>query len=518
MTAVANLKIGTRLAIGFAAVIGLLVILAVIGVSRINAVNANTELILHDRFGKVKLAQTVENEVNKQLRAIRTAMIVTDPGVSEKELAKIETSLPIVGAAIDTLSATVHSEIGKAALKKLIESRADFKDKERKLVELIRGGKIDEGRAMLVSDILPLQGAYLDAVEGFVKSQADGMEQFGAEAGEMAHGARLMMMSLSVIAVILSVAIAFLLTRSITQPISQAVRLAQTVAAGDLTSTVEVRRADEAGQLLSALASMNASLVNIVSQVRLSSDSIATGSQQIATGSADLSHRTEEQASNLEETASAMEELAATVQRSAASARDATSLAASASTVATEGGAVVARVISTMSDISASSRKIAEITGVIDGIAFQTNILALNAAVEAARAGEQGRGFAVVASEVRTLAQRAANAAKDIKVLIGESVSRVEAGADLVQSAGSTMDEIVRQVRQVSQLMTEIGTAAGQQSLGIGEIGRAVSQLDSVTQQNAALVEESAAAADSLSHQARRLTEIVGTFKVTQAR
>jgi methyl-accepting chemotaxis protein len=294
--------------------------------------------------------------------------------------------------------------------------------------------------------------------------------------------------------------------------------MAETVAAGDLTSTIDVQRRDETGQLLNALKAMNANLTQIVHQVRDSSESISTGSQQIATGSADLSQRTEEQASSLEQTAAAMEELTATLQRSADSARSATSLAASASAVATKGGALVAEVISTMSDISASSRKIADITGVIDGIAFQTNILALNAAVEAARAGEQGRGFAVVAGEVRTLAQRAATAAKEIKVLINESVSRVEAGSQLVDGAGGTMEEIVRNIQQVALLISEIGTAADQQSQGIGEVNTAVGQLDQVTQQNAALVEESAAAAESLSHQARRLTEIVGTFRLPAAR
>jgi methyl-accepting chemotaxis protein len=319
---------------------------------------------------------------------------------------------------------------------------------------------------------------------------------------------------LAVIAVVLATAIAYVLMRSITVPVAEAVRIAETVAAGDLTSSIEVRSRDEMGQLLTALGAMNDSLVRIVNQVRLSSDSIATGSHQIATGGADLSQRTEEQASSLEETASAMEEVTTTVQRSADSARSATALAAAASAVATQGGTVVAEVVATMRDISASSRRIADITGVIDGIAFQTNILALNAAVEAARAGEQGRGFAVVAGEVRTLAQRAATASKEIKALIGESVGRVEAGSRLVEGAGGTMEEVVQQVQKVAQLIADISTATEQQSAGLGEVSKAVSQLDQVTQQNAALVEESAAAADSLSHQAQRLTELVGAFKL----
>jgi methyl-accepting chemotaxis protein len=514
MSAIANLKIGVRLSLGFAAVIALLLMLAVIGVTKISAINSDTEVILHDRFVKVQLAQSVENEVNKQLRALRTALIVSDPALVETELAKLEASLPVVLAAIEKLKATVHSERGKAALEALVDNRAKFKDKEQQLITSVKAGKIDEARTQLVTGILPLQGPYLAAIEEFAKSQADSMEEFGKEAAALASGAKLLMEVLSVIAVVLATAIAYVLMRSITVPVAEAVRIAETVAAGDLTSSIEVRSRDEMGQLLTALGAMNDSLVRIVNQVRLSSDSIATGSHQIATGGADLSQRTEEQASSLEETASAMEQVTTTVQRSADSARSATALAAAASAVATQGGTVVAEVVATMRDISASSRRIADITGVIDGIAFQTNILALNAAVEAARAGEQGRGFAVVAGEVRTLAQRAATASKEIKALIGESVGRVEAGSRLVEGAGGTMEEVVQQVQKVAQLIADISTATEQQSAGLGEVSKAVSQLDQVTQQNAALVEESAAAADSLSHQAQRLTELVGAFKL----
>ncbi|WP_423600162.1 methyl-accepting chemotaxis protein [Roseateles sp. MS654] len=514
MTALANLRIGVRLTVGFAAVIALLIVLALIGVTRISAIAADTDIILHDRFVKVKLAQTVENEVNAQLRAMRTALIVSDRALVDRELAKLDASLPVVEKAMEQLTATVRSDRGQAALRKLVDSRSQFKDKEHRLVELIKAGKTDEARSHLVSDILPMQAVYLASVEEFAESQAAGMEEFGAEAAALARSAKVLMMVLSVIAVLLAVAIGVVLTRSITHPIAKAVHVAQTVAAGDLTSSIDVRTRDETGQLLAALKSMNESLVRIVDQVRLSSESIASGSQQIATGSADLSHRTEEQASSLEETASAMEQVSATAQRSADSARSATTLAATASEVAVRGGTAVAEIVSTMREISASSSKIADITGVIDGIAFQTNILALNAAVEAARAGEQGRGFAVVAGEVRTLAQRAGTAAKEIRGLIGENVSRVEAGSRLVEGAGSTMDEIVRQIKEVAQLISEIGAATGQQSLGIGEVSKAVSVLDQVTQQNAALVEESAAAAESLSNQARRLTEVVGAFKL----
>jgi methyl-accepting chemotaxis protein len=326
--------------------------------------------------------------------------------------------------------------------------------------------------------------------------------------------ARLLQVLLSLAGLVVAALLCWRVTLSITRPIERAVRVAETVASGDLTSHIEVDSRDETGQLLAALKRMNDSLTGIVGRVRGASDSIATGTSQISVGNHDLSQRTEEQASNLQQTAASMEELTATVKQNSDTARQANQLAASASSVAMQGGEVVGQVVQTMEGIAASSRKISDIIGVIDGIAFQTNILALNAAVEAARAGEQGRGFAVVAGEVRNLAQRSAQAAREIKSLIGDSVGKVEAGTQLVATAGSTMSDIVSQVRRVSDLIGEIAYASDEQTTGIGQIGAAVSQLDEVTQQNAALVEESAAAAESLKHQALSLAETVSVFKV----
>ncbi|WP_249931239.1 methyl-accepting chemotaxis protein [Ramlibacter sp. 2FC] len=313
----------------------------------------------------------------------------------------------------------------------------------------------------------------------------------------------------------LTIWVMWTVTRTTTGSVRAALQLAEAVAAGDLGTQVRARGRDEVGQLLRALGAMNDSLVRVVTTVRASSDSIATGSSQIATGNADLSQRTEEQASNLQQTAASMEQLSSTVRNNADTARQASTLAGQASEVAAKGGEVVGRVVETMEEINHASRKIADIIGVIDGIAFQTNILALNAAVEAARAGEQGRGFAVVAGEVRSLAQRSATAAREIKALIGDSVEKVDAGSKLVDEAGSTMGDIVNQVRKVTDLISEISAATIEQTAGIGQVNDAVTQLDQVTQQNAALVEESAAAAESLSHQAQQLVRAVALFKLS---
>jgi methyl-accepting chemotaxis protein len=321
---------------------------------------------------------------------------------------------------------------------------------------------------------------------------------------------------LSVTAAMAAVLIGWFITRSITVPVNRAVVLAQTVAAGDLSCHIDVQSKDEIGALLRALNEMTLSLNNIVGQVRSSTDEIATATAEVATGNMDLSSRTEQQASALEETASSMEELTSTVKQNSDNARQANQLAVSAVDVARQGGVVVSEVVTTMGYINTSAGKISDIIGVIDGIAFQTNILALNAAVEAARAGEQGRGFAVVASEVRNLAQRSAGAAKEIKTLINDSVEQVQAGNQLVAKAGTTMTEVVASIQRVTDIMTEITAASREQELGIEQINQAVSEMDSVTQQNAALVEEAAAATAALEGQASHLAQVVSVFTLDQ--
>ncbi|WP_441302634.1 methyl-accepting chemotaxis protein [Chitinimonas viridis] len=326
------------------------------------------------------------------------------------------------------------------------------------------------------------------------------------------------MIAVAVIALLIGIVAGWMITGSVVQPIRQAVALAEGVAAGDLTQKIETDRNDETGQLIKALRSMNDGLLQIVGDIRTSVETINTASQEIAAGNIDLSQRTEEQAASLEETAASMEELTSTVKQNAENAREANRLAEGASGIAQKGGEAVGQVVTTMAEINESSKKIVDIIGVIDGIAFQTNILALNAAVEAARAGEQGRGFAVVAGEVRSLAQRSAAAAKEIKSLIGDSVERVTVGTAQVDRAGITMEEVVGSIRKVTGIMGDISNASAEQSSGIEQVNTAVTQMDEVTQQNAALVEEAAAAAGSLQDQARLLMEAVNRFKLDDVR
>ena len=327
-------------------------------------------------------------------------------------------------------------------------------------------------------------------------------------------GTRTLLIALGIVAIALGVGCAWLITRSITVPIREAVAVAEKVASGDLTSRITADSRDETGQLMQALRAMNGSLGDIVGRVRASTGTIALASSEIAAGNQDLSARTEQQAGSLEETAASMEELTSTVRQNAENARQANRLAADAANVAGQGGAMVAEVVTTMGAINESSRKIVDIIGVIDGIAFQTNILALNAAVEAARAGEQGRGFAVVASEVRNLAQRSATAAKEIKVLIDDSVRKVQDGTGQVDRAGATMNNIVDSIGRMTAIMGEIASASEEQRTGIEQVNTAVVEMDRVTQQNAALVEQAAAAAGAMQEQAAQLSEVVGTFRL----
>jgi methyl-accepting chemotaxis protein len=472
---------------------------------------------------------TVQQEMTKRVQAAthwaglttanaaRTqALILSSEAVIENEFKDV---IAATSAQISTVQKGIEGmnlrPIDKEQMAKIAQSRQAMVGLRGDAVKLKAAGKAEEAATLVSSRYNAAVKTYLGDLADFVKLQ----EEASAAAQEEARAARTVTMQLTFVALMVIVAAllagAFWLIRSIQQPLVQANDLAARIAEGDLTTRLDSSRKDEFGELLRSLMTMNNSLSEMVSQVRRSTDSIAIASAEIATGNNDLSTRTEQTASDLQQTAASMEELTGTVSQSADSARAASTLAATASSVAEKGGAVVKDVVATMEDINHSSKKIADIISVIDGIAFQTNILALNAAVEAARAGEQGRGFAVVASEVRSLAQRSAEAAKEIKGLINTSVEKVESGARLVDQAGATMGDIVQSVKRVTDIIGDISAAANEQSAGIGGINQSVGNLDQMTQQNSALVEQSAAAAQSLREQAEQLTRTVAFFRLS---
>jgi methyl-accepting chemotaxis protein len=514
MNALNNLKIGARLALAFAAIIVLAVVVGVIGVTRLSALKEDLSLIGNDRVPKVQKLAEITDDVNLIARELRNAIIFADDQKVKASLETVLASRARIGKTLEALAPTITSDEGQKRLSAVTAARATYIPVQERFVVMIGAGEKVNATGLLETELRPAQLAYLQALDELRDLQIGLITQSVKIAEAEYAQAKWLMFTLLAAMAAIGAALAWWITRSITGPINSAVDVAEKVAAGDLSSRIEVTRNDETGRLLAALKGMNESLVGIVSTVRNSSDSIATGSAQIASGNADLSQRTEEQASALEETAASMEQLGSTVKQNADNARQANQLALSASNVAIKGGEVVSQVVGTMKGINDSSKKIADIISVIDGIAFQTNILALNAAVEAARAGEQGRGFAVVASEVRSLAQRSAEAAKEIKSLISASVERVEQGTVLVDQAGMTMNEVVNSIKRVTDIMGEISSASTEQSEGVSQVGEAVTQMDRVTQQNAALVEESAAAAESLRDQAQQLVGVVAVFKI----
>jgi methyl-accepting chemotaxis protein len=517
MNVLSRLNIGARLGTAFGAVLVLTLIVGLFSVNRLGVVNEATADINNNWLVATRELGSYDSSITAIRRAEALLAMTAKVEAHDKMEEDIRSRQTKSEQIFKRYEATVTTDEEREIVKAVVAARSRYFDAVGKTFAASRsaGAKRDEVIAVYLGDNRVSFNALLETIERAVEFQGKGAAA-AYQASQTAYGqTRGVVIGLLAGALALGAVLAWFITRSITRPIAQAVAVAETVAAGDLTSSVQISSQDETGRLLDALQRMNKSLVDIVGQVRNSSDSIATGSSQIATGNADLSQRTEEQASNLQQTAASMEQLTATVKQNAETAQQANQLATGASDAARQGGEVVERVVATMDVIQASSKKIADIIGVIDGIAFQTNILALNAAVEAARAGEQGRGFAVVAGEVRTLAQRSAQAAKEIKALIGESVDKVENGSQLVGEAGRSMGEIVNQVRRVSDLIAEISASSAEQSSGIGQIGDAVTQLDQVTQQNAALVEESAAAAESLKQQASQLARAVSVFKLS---
>ena len=506
-------KIGTRLGIGFAVVLGLLVAVLLVGLYSMGQLSARTHDIVADKNVKMAAANTMSDNVRNITLAITSIVVAPTEALVQAELAKIGESRKKYGAAKETLQKKISTDQETALMAELDAALKSGAPLNNKVIELRNAGQTEEAIAFLTQQAAPSLKIVLGALDSLVAYEAQQAAQAATDAETLSASARAYMIILGSVAVLLGAFVAWIITRSITHPINAAVAVAETVASGDLSSHIVVNSSDETGRLLGALKAMNDSLLGVVAQVRHGTDAISTASSEIAAGNLDLSSRTEEQASSLEETASAMEELTSTVKQNADNARQANQLAKSASEVAVRGGSIVSQVVDTMGTINESSKKIVDIIGVIDGIAFQTNILALNAAVEAARAGEQGRGFAVVATEVRNLAHRSASAAKEIKELIAASVANVDTGSRLVNEAGQTMGDIVDSIVRVTDIMGEITSATHEQTIGIEQINMAIAQMDEVTQQNAALVEEAAAASQSMQEQAGELAHVVGFFK-----
>ncbi|TCP16404.1 methyl-accepting chemotaxis protein [Simplicispira metamorpha] len=515
-----HMKVGSKLIFGFlvvsliGAVIGVLGILKTSELSDMATVMYEREMIGAQHIARSNLAMV------EATRSLRSAMLSGTEPDRNRHLQDMQTRLDESKTELRSAEKTFFTPTGKAQLADTHNALLAYEAIAKDMAATLRSEPLPEltgSTRQLFTVGTPTANKLSALMTTLVERKSANAKALSEETDAIYASTHALLIALTLGGVLAGVAIGTLITRSLTRQLggepADVAAVANAIAAGDLSTTIDDSKA-QATSVVHAMHEMQASLRQIVSTVRASSDSIATGAQQIATGNSDLSQRTETQASNLEQTAASMEEIASTVQTSADTARQATQLATSASDAATQGGAVMEQVVTTMEEINTASRKIADIIGVIDGIAFQTNILALNAAVEAARAGEQGRGFAVVASEVRSLAGRSAEAAKEIKVLIGNSVDKVDAGSKLVDTAGSTMQHIVQEVQRVTGLIREISASTSEQTVGIGQVSEAVAQLDQVTQQNAALVEESAAAAASLNQQAQQLVQAVAVFQL----
>lgn len=509
-------RLRTRLGMGFGVLLLLLIVITTIGISRMSSLDRTSTQLSSAIYPKVNSAQRMLFLMMNIARSARNIIILEDEVQRANNNKSIDNDLAAFEKAKQYLLENTIDTEERSLVNSAIEASKVYFAFTSDVVQLGMSNQNSEGQKLLFGPRYRSQRELLALLQKIVARYENQMN----EASRAAHSTYITSATIlgvsAAIAVVLGILSALIITRSISIPMSEALDTARKVAAGDLTKTITDNAPDETGELLGALREMNTSLVNIVSSVRTGANTIATASQEIANGNQDLSARTEHQASSLEETASSMEELTSTMQQNASSARQAADMAHLAATVAGQGGQIVGEVVSTMDKIDASARKIVDIIGVIDGIAFQTNILALNAAVEAARAGEQGRGFAVVASEVRNLAQRSAAAAKEIKTLIDDSVEKVDMGAWLVKKAGKTMQEIVESVSHVNTVINQISSAGEKQRAGIEQVNQAITQMDEVTQQNAALVEQAAAASRAMQGQAAELAAQVSIFRLPQ--
>ena len=513
-----NLRIRARLVLAFAGVFVLMLAMAAFAITRLAEMDRQLDHITQGNNQQIARVSKMIDAVSERAVRVRNLALLKDADARKAELAAMQAAEASYAKAeqelITLMDRYATAEAEKALMEAIKRAETATQPLIAQAVELSMADKTDEAVAFIMDKVRGRVARWVTVLRTLSGLQDKSSSEYAADASAAYDHALKWLIGFVVASLLGGIVVAWLVTASITGPLSDALAIAQTVAAGDLRCATAVRRHDETGDLLRAMDSMSLQLARVVRGVRDGSESIASGTTQIASGNLDLSMRTEQQAANLQETAASMEQLRATVRNNEETASHASRMASSASEAAVKGGQVFSQVVSTMQGIATSSKRIADITSVIDSIVFQTNILALNAAVEAARAGEQGRGFAVVASEVRSLAQRSANAAKEIKGLISASAEQVDAGSALVHGAGDTMDDIVAQVRRVTTMISEITDATHQQTAGIDAIGDAVHNLDAVTQQNAALVEEAAASAESLRLQADQLLQSVSLFKL----
>ncbi|WP_332776570.1 methyl-accepting chemotaxis protein [Polaromonas sp.] len=509
-----NLKVSTRLATGFGIVLLLMGGLMAVGLTHMAEVGAVSRQIVGGDWARAEAAARVTTTTQANARRTMELFFAGDKAAAAQIRQQIEASKQATTAALAVLEQGASPDDGKTLLAAAQSTYTAYVAALDKVARQLEQGDREAASRALIGEALPALDILQQAARALAELQSRQVKALGDEIARDIGSARYLMLGLGLAALLIGCAVAYGLMRSIAKPLDEAIYIAETVAAGDLSQEFVTERGGDFGRLLGALGDMEDTLTDLVSRIKASTDSITVASKEIAAGNADLSRRTEEQAASLEETVSSMDELTSTVKLNAEHAQSASGLAASASGIAERGGEVVVQVVETMVSISSSSKKIVDIIGVIEGIAFQTNILALNAAVEAARAGEQGRGFAVVAGEVRNLAQRSAQAAREIKALIGDSVEHVENGSNLVGQAGRTMQDIVQAVKRVSDLLAHISAASVEQSKGIEHVNQSMMQMDKATQQNAALVQQAATAAAALSEQAYQLQTAVGEFKL----
>jgi methyl-accepting chemotaxis protein len=510
------MKIGVRLIATFGAVLALLLVICVTISVQMSRMNADTQSIANDHAAKAALGNQLEEGTYLTALQLYAALSERTPEAQQADVEIADAQQEKNAAITKDIASRLVTDKGQAAFDHLLQARESYAA-ALKPIHAQLAAHDSEGTSATLRSVVPFGRALIQAQTDFVTFEQGEMDAAVQESVGVYATARAVLWGVATVALIIAAVLGVLVTRSIVRPLQRVVEGAEALARGDLSIKVDVVRRDEVGAVAASLNRAISQLATIVGGVKQASASISSATHQLAAGNTDLSQRTEEQAASLEETAASTEELTATVRQNADNAQEAITLAGAASGIAQRGDEVVSRMVTTMNDISQSSTKIAEITGIIEGIAFQTNILALNAAVEAARAGEQGRGFAVVASEVRSLAQRSSIAAKEIKELIGTSVEKVHRGSELADEAGRTMSELARAGARVSDIVGEISSASQEQRTGIEQVSQAVTQMDQVTQQNAALVEEAAAAAHSMAEQAQSLRDAVAVFRIAEA-